>query len=161
MNISSLEEYALRCAVQLARLPEGEYLSASRIAEREGISAEYAGKIMFLFRQARLVRSVRGITGGFRLRKAAHEVSLREVFDALPLNKRIDEDFCKQYGGQSAQCVHLGGCSIRPFWLVLSAFFQDFTASVTLADLMLSEEEVQRKLKSMTVARARGVKQAL
>lgn len=160
MNISSLEEYALRCALQLARLPEGEYLSASRIAEREGLSAEYAGKIMFLFRQAKLVKSVRGISGGFRLRKTPHEISLREVFDALPISKRIDDDFCKQYGGQNGSCVHLGGCSVRPFWLALSAFFQDFTGSVTLADLLMTEAEVQRKLQHLS-GRQGSVKQAL
>jgi len=54
MNVTALEEYGLRCAVQLASLPEGTTLSAPEIAEREGLSIEYVSKFMLL-----LIRSVR------------------------------------------------------------------------------------------------------
>ena len=48
MKISAQEEYGLRCLLQLARADvEGESLTLSQIARREGISVANAGKLMF------------------------------------------------------------------------------------------------------------------
>ncbi|MCB9254953.1 MAG: Rrf2 family transcriptional regulator [Bdellovibrionaceae bacterium] len=159
MNISPLEEYALRCAVQLARLDNETHLSASKIAETEGISVEYASKIMFLFRQAGLVQSVRGLRGGFKLSRPAAEITLKSIFDALPVAKRIDSDFCEQYGGQKPECVHLGCCSIRPFWTMLSSFFDEVSGAVNLEDLVDPEAKVQRRLHHLTHSTVAAFKQ--
>src|SRR5205823_5937207 len=75
MHISAVEEYGLRCALQLASQPEGSVLAASQVAEREGISVQYASKILHLFRKAGLVSASRGMQGGFRLVRAADEIS--------------------------------------------------------------------------------------
>ena len=162
MNISPLEEYALRCAVQLAKIEPDKHLSASRIAELEKISVEYVSKIMFLFRRAKVVKSVRGINGGFKLDRPPEKITLKELFDALPINKRVDEEFCSQYVGQSDECVHLDTCSIRPFWMVLSKFFNEFTSTVTIRDLLDSELKVRKRVKELWPAKkAKELKEAL
>ena len=145
MNVSALEEYGLRCAVQLASLEEGRTLSAPEIAEREGLSIEYVSKFMLLLKRAELVRTVRGIKGGFALSRPAGEVTLKEVLDALNGRKRGTGEFCKSFTGKSESCVRAGACSIRPFWDLLSNYVEEFTSRMTLADLIRPESEIQDK----------------
>jgi Rrf2 family protein len=101
MHISALEEYGLRCALQLARMHDNETLAASQIAEKEGISVEYASKLMHLFRKAEMVESVRGMQGGFRLTRPASEVTLKAVLDAVKAKRTPSDsaDFCSQFKG--------------------------------------------------------------
>jgi len=97
MHVSPLEEYGLRCAIQLAKLWTNKgHLSASRIAELEGLSVEYVSKIMYLFRKSGLARSVRGIDGGFLLQKAPQETPVLDVFRALK-SKEDEENFCNHF----------------------------------------------------------------
>ncbi len=147
MNVSPLEEYGLRCAVRLASLPEGRSLSAPEIAELEGLSVEYVSKFMLLLRRGGLIRTVRGIKGGFLLAKAPSEISLKEVFDALKQQRKAKGDFCNSFSGKSETCVRSQGCSIRPFWQMISVYVEQFTRRLTLSDLLLSEEEILRKSK--------------
>ena len=64
MKISRLEEYGLRCILQLAQ-NAGTSMHIEQIASREGLSKAYVAKIMSPLRRAGLVRSVRGVRGGY------------------------------------------------------------------------------------------------
>lgn len=154
MNVSALEEYGLRCAVSLASLKPEETLSAPEIAEKEGLSVEYVSKFMLYLKKAELVKTVRGVNGGFALAKPAHQISLKEVFEALGGKRRVihngvsgEESFCNAYAGKSDSCVHNQGCSIRPFWKVMSMYIDAFTSEMTLQDMLSSEAETLAKMK--------------
>ena len=140
MNVSALEEYGLRCAVRLAALGPTETLSAPEIAELEGLSVEYVSKFMLLLKRSELVRTVRGMRGGFALTQAPSAITLKDVFDALGSKRHDSEDFCSSFSGKSAACVRSASCSIRPFWKILSLWVQDFTRAMTLQDLLQGEE---------------------
>jgi len=60
MKISALEEYGLRCMMQLARCAPGKSITIGEIAGREGLSVANVRKLMMILREARLVQSVRG-----------------------------------------------------------------------------------------------------
>lgn len=150
MHISPLEEYALRCAVQLVRMSgdgAASPISASRIAEKEGISVEYVSKIMHLFKKAELVETVRGTKGGFRLARDPKAIPLTDVFNALEIRKRLDaqssDEFCGQFAGQGASCAHLTECSVRPVWFVLSRYFDELLGALTVADLIRPESAIE------------------
>jgi Rrf2 family protein len=150
MNVSALEEYGLRCAVRLASLgvpgsSNAETLSAPEIAELEGLSVEYVSKFMLHLKRAGLVRTVRGMKGGFALAKPAREISLKEVFEALGGKRRVSEEFCKSFAGKSETCVRADGCTIRPFWNVLSSYVEEFTKEMTLDDFLKTEIETLAK----------------
>ncbi len=147
MHISALEEYGLRCALQLARAASSQApLSASEVADKERISVEYVSKFMHLFKKAGLVKAVRGVRGGFLLQQAPETVTLKDVFDALkPRRETIDTSggFCDQFSGKADQCVHLEQCSVRPFWEMLSGYFEEVIQGVTLADLLRKEADAR------------------
>lgn len=154
MNVSALEEYGLRCAVRLASLKPDQTLSAPEIAELEGLSVEYVSKFMIYLKKANLVRTVRGMKGGFALTKPAHEISLSEVFDALsgkrsmstqPNEEDFSSGFCGSYTGKKGSCVRAAHCTIRPFWRVLSHYIHELTRELYLSDFLTTEHDAFKK----------------
>ena len=71
MKISTKGRYSLRLMVDLAMTESDGFVSLKDIAERQKISAKYMEQIIALLKNARLVSSVRGPRGGYRLSKSA------------------------------------------------------------------------------------------
>lgn len=149
MNVTSHEEYGLRCALQLARVYGRAQLPASRIAEKEGISVEYVSKFMHLFRKLGLVSSVRGTQGGFRLARAPKEINLLELLEALHPKRNLQLNFCQQFSGQRDCCVNLEECSVRPLWSLITFYFDSILKELSLEDLLDSEAEVRSRVESL------------
>lgn len=156
MHISAVEEYGLRCALQLASLEGNSVLAASQIAEREGISVQYASKIMHLFRKAGLVTAARGMQGGFRLSQPATGISLKAVFSAV--REQEKDGFCDNYKGLQLECVHLKECSVRPVWHVLSSYFDSVLEQLSLSDLSRPELETRRRIEDFARKEAERIR---
>jgi len=140
MKISAQEEYGLRCLVQLANLPEGESLTLPQIAEREGISAANAGKLMWLLNKAGFVHSTRGTKGGYFLARPADSVRLNEVIKVL--DQDVMNKHCDSYTGVLDSCVHNGDCGIRSVIVGLHEIVANALSQITLAQLVGSESTV-------------------
>ncbi len=143
MKISAQEEYGLRCLVQLATLKTGESLTLPQIAEREGVSAANAGKLMWLLNKAGFVQATRGTKGGYSLARPADEIFLSEVI------KILDEDeigkHCESYTGVLDSCIHKGDCGIRPVIVGLHEIVQNALSQITLAQLVGTEAKVDER----------------
>jgi Rrf2 family protein len=137
MKISALEEYGLRCLLQLAREGAGPggatSLSARQIAEREGLTLEYTTQILGELRRANLVTSLRGVHGGFRLARPAREITVGELFRAF--DGPLAEDLCETYTGTRDICAHATGCSVAPVWAELARRIYGFLDGVSVADI--------------------------
>ena len=145
MKISAHEEYGLRCLVQLAREEvSGGSLTLNQIAEREGLSAANAGKLMWILVKAGLVQSQRGAKGGYTLARPASEIRLNEVIRVL------DEDtvdrFCQTHTGVLDTCIHTSDCGIRPVIVGLHEIVQSALSEITLAQLIGTEATVDATL---------------
>jgi Rrf2 family protein len=145
MKISAQEEYGLRCLVQLAREEvSGGSLTLNQIAEREGLSAANAGKLMWILVKAGLVQSQRGANGGYTLARPASEIRLNEVIRVL------DEDtvdrFCQTHTGVLDACIHTSDCGIRPVIVGLHEIVQSALSEITLAQLIGTEATVDAAL---------------
>src|ERR671912_2852216 len=151
MKVSAQEEYGLRCLLQLAQLGEGEYLTLGQIAEREGISAANAGKLLWILSKANLVSSIRGTKGGYRLARPPSEIHRSEII------KVLDEDVlashCKSYAGVLDSCIHTGDCGIRPVIVGLHEIVSRALSGITLAQLIGTEAKVDR-----TIHRIQGLR---
>ncbi len=133
MKITALEEYGLRCLVQLARREGGRPVAAREIAEREGLTVEYVTQLLSRLRQAGVVRSVRGSRGGYLLVAPAATTTMGDVSRAL--GDPILERLCASYTGTKPQCVHDGGCGILDFWTDVAGRVHSVLDEYTLADL--------------------------
>ena len=153
MKVTALEEYGLRCLLQLAKAylehEEGSLtqvgLSISEIAKREGLSIQYVSKITSQLRKAGLISSMRGVHGGYHLTKKPHELKLLEVSKALG-NSIFNKEFCMDHSGQKMTCVHEKNCSVRSVWSGIHQHINTILSQVSLADLLNGEMKTDQQL---------------
>jgi len=86
--LSQTVEYALRVMVTLAAFPE-ERVSAGALAERTKAPADYLSKVLQGLARAHLIAGRRGVGGGYRLARAADEVTVIQVIRAVGELNRI------------------------------------------------------------------------
>jgi Rrf2 family protein len=86
--ISQTAEYALRAVVRLGG--EGDHpLATQAIAAETLIPAAYLSKVLQSLGRAGLVRSQRGLRGGFVLARPLDEITVLDVINAVDPLKRI------------------------------------------------------------------------
>ena len=83
MRITALDEYGLRCLLAIAVKGPGAQLSIPEIAELEGISESYVGKLLSLLKKGKLINAVRGRAGGFSLAHSPEDITLLEAVTTL------------------------------------------------------------------------------
>jgi Rrf2 family protein len=88
--ISQTVEYALRATVYLAD-QNNEPRTAQQIAEVTKVPVAYLAKVMQGLVRRNIVRSQRGLGGGFALLRAASELTIWDVADAVEPFRRIRE----------------------------------------------------------------------
>lgn len=134
MKISAQEEYGLRCLLQVARPVEGGAHTLRQIAENEGISAAYAGKLLWILSHAGLVKSARGPKGGYHLARPATEIMLSEVIKVL--NDDEMENHCQHFAGELDECIHKTDCTIKPVVEGLHSLVREVLSRISVAELV-------------------------
>jgi Rrf2 family protein len=79
MKVSHRGLYALQALIHLAESYEGGLVAARTVAEKEGIPEKFLEGILLALKNARVISSVRGRDGGYRLRKPPREVFIGDV----------------------------------------------------------------------------------
>jgi Rrf2 family protein len=141
MHILALEEYGLRCLLQLALREADGPVSAQEIASAEGMGPEYVARIMGTLRAGGLVQSTRGAGGGYRLARPAGEISAWDAITVLG-GEFFPEGFCDCHPGRRRECIHSTSCSIRALWRKTQGVLQEALAGVSLEDLRRDERSM-------------------
>ena len=89
VELNTRGRYAVTAMADLARYGGGGALALSTIAERQQISLSYLEQLFLKLRRAGLVESARGRSGGYRLGRAAHTISVGEVMAAVEEDMRM------------------------------------------------------------------------
>jgi Rrf2 family protein len=87
--LSQTSEYALRAAACLAR-EVGTPRTAQDLAAATRVPPGYLAKVLQQLVRAGIVRSRRGLGGGFELTRALERISVLDVLDAVDPIRRID-----------------------------------------------------------------------
>jgi Rrf2 family protein len=83
MRISEGIEWSVHCCTLLAVLPPGQTLPAPKLAEYHDVPAAYLAKHLQALSRAGLVESVPGPRGGYRLARAAVDITVLDVVEAI------------------------------------------------------------------------------
>lgn len=141
MKISTKGRYALRLMVDLATNDDGGYIPLKSIAKRQDISEKYLEQIIILLNRGGLVKSTRGINGGYRL---AHEPSYYTVGMILRLTEGslapvtcLDEEI--------NTCERVGFCSTLFVWEQLKEAIDSVVDNITLADIVENGKLIDSK----------------
>jgi len=132
MIVSTKGRYALRIMLELA-MHEGEgYLSLKEISTRQNVSMKYLEQITTLLNKADLLKSQRGPQGGYRLSKAPRDYTIGEILRAV--EGRLAPISC--LASEHHLCPRQEDCLTIGFWEGLYRVIDEYTDSVTLADLL-------------------------
>ena len=120
----------------LAIQPEGGLVSLAEISARQDISLPYLEQLFVKLRRAKMVESVRGPGGGYRLNRAPSEMRISEILCA------VDETVSAMHTGAGAK----GGASgskaqsmTNRLWEGLSAHVYVFLHQTRLSDVIQNE----------------------
>jgi Rrf2 family iron-sulfur cluster assembly transcriptional regulator len=134
MRLTTKGRYAVTAMLDLALNETRGPIRLAAISERQGISLSYLEQLFAHLRREELVRSVRGPGGGYRLQRAAGEISIADVISAV--NEDTDATRCRGKG----DCQEGDTCLTHHLWMDLSDRIREFLSDITLADLVARRE---------------------
>ncbi|MEG6585352.1 RrF2 family transcriptional regulator [Dendrosporobacter sp. 1207_IL3150] len=82
MQLNQATDYAFRVVLHLAGAP-GRIISGQIIAEQQKIPPQFLQKIMRSLAKAEIVKSHRGVDGGFELARSPYKITLLSVIEAM------------------------------------------------------------------------------
>ena len=121
--------YAIRAMAYLAEQPPGRLTSSREICDQENIPSAFLGKVVLPLCRGRMVRSVRGIGGGYELAMPPDQIRLLAIvqsIDGSPFYDCILEDH---------PCGSPHECLLHPMWSALREQLVNYLERTTLADL--------------------------
>jgi Rrf2 family transcriptional regulator, iron-sulfur cluster assembly transcription factor len=132
--------YAIQALTYLAAQPSGKLIGAREMATRLEIPMPFLWKILRKLSEKKLVRSFKGVRGGYELARPARAISVAEILTA------------GREGDQAGRCVlGLGECDERdpcplhPQWKSLRKQIEDRFEATTLADLVRNAKPAKRR----------------
>jgi Rrf2 family protein len=136
MKIGEGVEWSSHVCAVLAGLSAGAALRGSALAAFHELPAAYMAKHLQALSRAGIVRAVRGAHGGYRLARAANEISLWDIRQAIEGGgpdfqcKEIRRQGpCAQFGKQARTCA-----IAQAFWAAERAYQQSLQL-VSVADI--------------------------
>jgi FeS assembly SUF system regulator len=131
MRLSHLADYAVVLMTAAARRPLAARLSATELAAETGVPLPTAQKLMGQLAGCGLLRSVRGATGGYSLARAAGEISLADIVEAV--EGPIALTMCSE--SNNHQCMLDAHCRVKPHIGVVGRAVRGALGAVPLTDL--------------------------
>jgi Rrf2 family protein len=108
MQFTKAEEYGLFGAVHLAKQPRGSVISLTEISQAQNIPDKFLAKIFQSMTRAGILKSHRGVRGGFSLTKMPKKISIAEILNAIQGD--TDPVKCISNG---KPCNKRGDCAVR------------------------------------------------
>jgi Rrf2 family protein len=129
VRVSAKADYAIRALVELAAAGDGP-VKGDRIAQAQEIPINFLENILVALRHAGLVRSQRGVDGGYWLARPAAEINLAQVIRA------VDGPLANVRGLRSEELEFPGAAApLGDVWIAVRASLRGVLESVTLADV--------------------------
>jgi Rrf2 family protein len=136
MRITTQGDYALRCLLNIARNGVSGPVAISRISEQERLPVDYIEHLLLKLRRKKLIRSVRGVKGGYVLNGGPSQISVKHVLQAV--EGSCFEVICERKSRTKKRvCQHADReCVLRSMWQGLKSEVDHFLERYTLASLM-------------------------
>jgi Rrf2 family protein len=133
MRVSAKVDYALRAVIELAATGDSP-VKGERIAQAQEIPLKFLENILGDLRHAGIVRSQRGVDGGYWLGKSPDELTVAEVVRAV-------EGPIANVRGVGPETVEYVGSAerLRDVWIAVRANLRAVLEHVTIADLATGE----------------------
>ena len=131
MKISTKGRYGLRILMDLALHQSEKPRLIRDIAKSQQISEKYISRLVIALRKAGMIRSVRGVNGGFHIAMKPEEITLLDVIEVMEGPLSIVD--CVS---APKKCVHSKDCAPREVWCKLNDDIRALMRKTTLADIL-------------------------
>ncbi len=149
MRLSKRGEYGLRAMITLAEpAKQGNspvMLQIKEISQREQISPKFLEQILLTLKNAGLLHSKMGVSGGYYLARSASEITLGQVFRVL--DGPVAPIKCvSQMAYESCGCPDEQACGLRLVMSDVRNAIADILDNTSLADVTKRQGALRKKL---------------
>ena len=138
MKLTTKGRYAVMALADLANFDNGAPVSLRDISLRQGISLLYLEQIFSKLKKNNIVKSTRGVNGGYILTTKPDQIKLSNIFSAV--QEEVKTVQCKKESkkgcnGKSTKCI------THNLWDELEIHIQLFFNKKNLGDLIKGNDE--------------------
>lgn len=133
MRLTTKGRFAVTAMIDLAAREAEGPVTLAGIAERQKISLSYLEQLFGKLRRYKLVSSVRGPGGGYRLARGMDRITVADIIIA------VDEPLDATQCGGKENCHDEHRCMTHDLWANLNKRMYEYLDSVTLAALVMRQ----------------------
>ena len=133
MKLTTKGRYAVMAMADLALFSKDKPVSLNEISLRQNISLSYLEQLFVQLKNKKLVKGMRGSSGGYLLEKPSNEINISNIIEAV--NEEIKTLNCKKESkrgcnNKSSKCI------THNLWDKLDQHINSFFKNVKLSDLV-------------------------
>ena len=133
MKLTTKGRYAVMAMADLAANQNLKPVSLSEISQRQNISLSYLEQLFLKLRNEKLVKSIRGPSGGYILEKSPKDIKVSNIIFAV--DEQVKTLNCKRESkrgchGKTVKCI------THNLWDDLEKHINEFFDNVSLNDLV-------------------------
>jgi|SRR5580765_2380917 len=129
LRISKMTDYATVILARLAAAPERQH-TAAQLAEQTRLGQPTVSKVLKLLHRRGLLRSTRGLHGGYRLARPAAEITAGQILDAFEGPMALIE--CARH---VHHCSIESTCGVGRAWQRVNLAIRRALQEITLVEL--------------------------
>ena len=138
MKLTTKGRYAVMALADLARFDSVGPVSLRDVSLRQGISLLYLEQIFSRLKKNNIVKSTRGVNGGYILTAKPDQIKLSNIFSAV--QEEVKTLHCKKESkkgcnGKATKCI------THNLWSELETHIQNFFNKKNLGDLIKDKNE--------------------
>ena len=137
MKLTTKGRYAVMAMADLASYQNGKPVSLNDISLRQNISLSYLEQLFSKLKKEKLVKSIRGPSGGYILEKNPKDIKLSNIIFAVDEQVRTlncKKDSKKGCNGKTMKCI------THNLWEDLEQHINNFFDNVSLSDLLKQKQ---------------------
>ena len=135
MRLTTKGRFAVTAMVDLAMRQTRGPVTLAAISERQHISLSYLEQLFGKLRRRKLVSSVRGPGGGYRLAQPIQNLTVAEI--VIAVDEPLDATQC----GGKENCKDDKRCMTHDLWANLNKKMHEYLSSVSLGDLVAQQAD--------------------
>ena len=138
MKLTSKGRYAVMALADLAKFNSVNPVSLRDISLRQGISLNFLEQIFSKLKKYNIVKSIRGINGGYILNKEPEEIKLASILSAV--DEEVKTVQCKKESKKGCNSKTTK-CITHNLWDELETHINNFFEQKNLKDLINNSSE--------------------
>ena len=146
MKISYKGDYAIKTVIALASIyieDSSRLVKIDEISKAQDIPKKFLEQILLQLKNAGIVKSERGASGGYALKKNPAEIKLGEIVRLIDgTTAPIACVSCTDYKA----CEFEGKCALKPVWQQVREAVNSVVDNITVKELAERQSEIDKSL---------------